>query len=96
QAPVSDLAAAAKLSGGVVAQLDAPLPEASPRARLPLGVPQLLVHGTLDDLVPVQMSRDYAAAAGGEVRYVERPGEGHFEHIDPSSGAWADVVAWLG
>lgn len=94
QAPISDLAAAVPLSGGVVAELEAP-PDASPRARLPLGAAQLLVHGTLDDCVPVQMSRDYAVAAGGEATLVERPGEGHFEHLDPRSGAWADVIAWL-
>jgi acetyl esterase/lipase len=96
QAPVSDLAAAAaaRLSDGVVAELGADA-SASPRERLPLGVPQLLVHGSLDDCVPVQMSRNYAAAAGVEVTYAERPGEGHFEHLDPRSGAWADVIAWL-
>jgi hypothetical protein len=54
-----------------------------------------VIHGTLDDCVPVQMSRDYAAAAGVEVTYMERDGEGHFEHIDPRSGAWEDAVAWL-
>jgi acetyl esterase/lipase len=94
QAPVSDLAAAAPLSGGVVAELGADA-AASPRARVPLGIPQLIVHGALDANVPVQMSRDYAAAAGAELTYVERPGEGHFEHVDPGSGAWADVIAWL-
>ena len=94
QAPVSDLAAAAGLSGDVVAELGAD-EDASPRARLPLGRPQLLVHGTLDDCVPVAMSRNYATAAGVEVTYMERDGEGHFEHIDPRSGAWADVLAWL-
>lgn len=94
QAPVSDLVAAAGLSGDVVSEL-APDERASPLQRLPLGIPQLVVHGTLDDCVPVAMSRDYAAAAGMEVTYMERNGEGHFEHIDPRSGAWADVIAWL-
>lgn len=94
QAPVSDLVAAAPLSDGVVAELGAP-PEASPRHRLPTGRPQLVIHGTLDDCVPVQMSRDYAAAAGVEVTYMEREGEGHFEHIDPRAGAWEAAVAWL-
>lgn len=94
QAPVSDLAAASPLSDRVVSQLNANR-EASPRHRLPLGRPQLVVHGTLDDCVPVEMSRNYAAAAGVEVTYMERDGEGHFEHLDPRSGAWADVLAWL-
>jgi acetyl esterase/lipase len=95
QAPVSDLVAAAALSGSAAVELGAPVPEASPRQRVPFGRPQLLVHGTLDENVPVQMSRDYAAAAPDEVTYVERPGEGHFEHLDPRSGAWQDVIAWL-
>jgi acetyl esterase/lipase len=94
QAPVSDLVAAAPLSDGVAAELGAPK-EASPRHRLPIGRPQLVLHGTLDDCVPVQMSRDYAATAGVEVTYMEREGEGHFEHIDPASAAWAAVVGWL-
>ncbi|MFL5843882.1 MAG: alpha/beta hydrolase family protein [Solirubrobacteraceae bacterium] len=94
QAPVSDLVAAAGLSGGVVAELEAG-EDASPAARLPLGRPQLVVHGTLDDCVPVAMSRNYARAAGVEVTYMEREGEGHFEHIDPRSGAWEAVLAWL-
>lgn len=97
QAPVSDLAAAAPLSGGVVAELGAPA-DASPRERLPLGARQLIVHGAADPDVPVAMSRGYvdaARAAGDDVTFSERPGEGHFEHIDPGSGAWQDVVAWL-
>jgi acetyl esterase/lipase len=94
QAPVSDLVAAAPLSDGVVAELDAPK-DASPAHRLPLGRPHLVVHGSLDDCVPVEMSRNYATAAGVDVTYMEREGEGHFEHIDPRSGAWADVLAWL-
>ena len=97
QAPVSDLAAAAPLSGGVVAELGAPA-RASPMARLPLGARQLIVHGDEDANVPVAMSRSYVAAAraaGDDVTYVERSGEGHFEHLDPGSGAWQDVIAWL-
>ena len=108
QAPVCDLVEGARLGlgAGVVERFcgGSPLrrPEAyaaaSPRARLPLGVPQLLVHGDRDDVVPVALSRGYAAAArkqGDRVELVERPGEGHFEHLDPASGAWAAVVAWL-
>jgi hypothetical protein len=34
-------------------------------------------------------------ARGGDVTLRLREGEGHFEHIDPGSGAWEDVVAWL-
>ena len=71
---------------------------ASPIERLPLGVPQLVVHGERDGSVPVAMSRSYAAvarAAGDDVTYAEIAGCGHFEHLDPRSPAWAAVVNWL-
>ena len=34
---------------------------ASPAALAPIGVPQLLVHGSDDDVVPVSQSREHAA-----------------------------------
>lgn len=71
---------------------------ASPRALLPQGVPQLLVHGSADDTVPVEMSRDYVAAArkaGDQVDYAELPGVGHYEHLDPKGAAWKAVTDWL-
>jgi acetyl esterase/lipase len=102
QAGVVDLAEAARLglSGGVVDELVAPelYDRASPAAMLPLGVPQLLVHGEEDDTVPVAMSRAYhaaAVAAGDDVSLVTLPGVGHFEHLDPASDAWRPVVEWL-
>jgi dipeptidyl aminopeptidase/acylaminoacyl peptidase len=72
---------------------------ASPRERLPLGVPQLLVHGELDDRVPVSMSRDHAAAAsaaGDRADLAVIPGAGHPETIDPESRAWRAAAEWLG
>jgi acetyl esterase/lipase len=102
QAGVVDLAEAARLglSGGVVDELVPPelYDRASPGAMLPLGVPQLLVHGEDDDTVPVAMSRAYhaaAVAAGDDVSLVTLPGVGHFEHLDPASDAWRAVVEWL-
>lgn len=72
---------------------------ASPVARVPLGVPQLVVQGEADELVPAGMVADYVAAAraaGDDVTFDLRPGEGHFDHLDPASGAWAAATAWLG
>ncbi len=71
---------------------------ASPAALLPLGVPQLLVHGGRDDVVPPSQSRDYAAAAlaaGDDVELIELPEAGHEDVIDPAGPAWAAVRAWL-
>lgn len=108
QAAVSDLerAAALGLGGGVVERFCGGRPDeaperyrlASPIARLPLGVAQLLVHGDRDEPVPHALSEGYAAAAraaGDEVTLVLRPGDDHMVHVDPASGAWAEVTAWL-
>ncbi len=105
-APVADLAAAhdAGLGDGAVEAFLRRTPAdgsgrytaASPAARLPLGVPQRLVHGTDDDRVPVALSRAYVAAAraaGDDAALVELPGTGHFEALDPSSKAWAAAEA---
>jgi acetyl esterase/lipase len=71
---------------------------ASPAARLPLGVPQLVVHGGRDEIVPAAMSRAYArdaTAAGDRVDLVVHDELGHFEHLDPRSPAWTTVRDWL-
>ena len=108
QAAVADLAAAARLGlgAGVVHELLGGPPEdvpdryaaASPAELVPLGVPQLLVHGGRDDVVPVSVARGYAErarAAGDDVELEVDARAGHFEHLDPRSGVWAAVRAWL-
>jgi acetyl esterase/lipase len=108
QAGVADLVEAHRLglSRGVVQELlgatPAEQPErytaASPYELLPLGVPQLLVHGARDEIVPVEQSRAYARAAaeaGDPVDLVVHEDLGHFEHLDPGSSAWASVRDWL-
>jgi acetyl esterase/lipase len=62
-----------------------PPPAGSPLAQLPLGVPQLLLHGTLDDVVPLEQSSRYAETAAGEAELIPLAGSGHFEPIDPLS-----------
>jgi acetyl esterase/lipase len=84
--------------GGHADERDEAYADASPIERLPLGVPQLLVHGEADDVVPPSQSTAYAEAAraaGDEVELVLRPGEDHFVHTDPANAAWQDVVGWL-
>jgi acetyl esterase/lipase len=65
-----------------------PPPEASPLAGLPLGVPQILVHGTADDVVPFEQSERYVRLAAGEAELIPLEGAGHFEPIDPLSPEW--------
>jgi acetyl esterase/lipase len=92
-------AAVAMFVGGPAAEVPECYADASPIECLPIGVPQLLVHGDADVRVPVDTSHRYAEAAraaGDQVDLVVRPGEDHFVHLDPAGGAWADVVRWLG
>jgi acetyl esterase/lipase len=99
QAAVSDLEEGSRLRlGDGVVDRFAPTPQdrrdGSPAARAPLPVPVLLVHGTGDEDVPASMSEAFAAR-GGSVDLRLRPGEGHFEHVDPASGAWEEARTWL-
>lgn len=71
---------------------------ASPRELLPIGADQIIAHGTADELVPVEMSRAYAAAAaeaGDDVRLVILDGADHFDLIDPRHAGWRDAVGLL-
>jgi acetyl esterase/lipase len=71
-----------------------PYADTSPAALVPLGVPQAVISGELDPIVPPKFGWDYAMAAAGsgdEVRQLTIVGAGHFELIDPTSAAWANV-----
>ena len=71
---------------------------ASPRERLPLGIPQLLLHGDRDDTVSLRIATSYAAAAhevGDPCELVVLSQTGHFEHIDAGDGAWHVARDWL-
>ena len=97
QAGVLDLQRARelRLSNGVVDRfLDGqPTSIASPIERLPLRVPALLVHGALDDEVPLEFSERFAAASGAQLSLF--PDKGHYEHLDPADPMWQAVIEWL-
>jgi acetyl esterase/lipase len=107
-AGVLDLETAWRLhlsNDAVVELLGAKLPNAperyaaaSPASMLPLGVPQVLIHGTRDSHVPIEISRQYAATAkslGDPVTYLELEGIDHFDVIDPRSTAWEKTLVAL-
>ncbi len=62
----------------------------------PLGVPQTLVNGREDRIIPYRMATDYTARArraGDTVRLVTVPNTGHVELVAPDSAAWKETVA---
>jgi pimeloyl-ACP methyl ester carboxylesterase len=107
-ATIADLeeAMAARTGGGSVARLlnheggddgdlEVALAEASPRARVPIGVPQLLSHAVDDEVVPLSQTTAYAdaaRAAGDDVSVLQLEAGGHFALIDPRTAAWATVA----
>jgi acetyl esterase/lipase len=69
--------------------------DTSPPDLLPLGDRQVVISGALDPIVPPRFGQDYAAAAaasGDPARSIVVEGAGHFELIDPTSAAWAQVA----
>jgi acetyl esterase/lipase len=99
-AAVSDLrrAYALQLDGGVVGQLMGGSPDripqryaaADPMELLPIPVPQRVIHGTADNIVPFDMSQRFAKASRNS-KLMPLPGAGHFELIDPRAKAWTTI-----
>ena len=99
-AAVSDLhrAWALRLSDGVVGlflggspdQIPQRYASTSPIELLPISVPQRLVHGTADNIVPFEMSERFAKASHN-AKLVPLKGAGHFELIDPRAREWETV-----
>ena len=99
-AAVSDLrrAWALQLSSGVVRQFLGATPEQAPQRYaatspielLPISVPQRMVHGTADQIVPFEMSERFAKKSQN-AKLVPLEGAGHFEPIDPRAREWETV-----
>jgi len=82
--------AVAEFLGGPPERVPEHYHEASP-AELEIHCRQLVVHGELDDTVPIQMSRDYVKQKKERkenVTFLDLPKSGHFELIDPNSAVW--------
>jgi acetyl esterase/lipase len=108
-APVTDLEEAARTGAGAGAVISLlggwpdEVPDryasASPIALLPIGVPQVVVHGTADESVPFQMSERYvdrARAAGDRATIVELDGVSHMTLVRAKSEAWAVARSHIG
>ncbi len=68
--------------------------DTSPALLLPIGVPQTIISGALDPIVPAPFGHAYAlraSAAGDQVREITIDDASHFELIDPQSGAFEKI-----
>jgi acetyl esterase/lipase len=104
-APASDLRTAsggkaaspmATLLGGTADQVPERYASSSPIELAPIGVPQLIVHGTSDTIVPYAMSQAYVQAAqmvGDRVEFVTIEGADHLDLWNPASSAFDQVVS---
>jgi pimeloyl-ACP methyl ester carboxylesterase len=101
-APISDLidtyrrdlgkGAVGELLGGDPDQVPGAYAATDP-ALLPLpDVPTTILHGALDDRIPVEQSRCYGARGA---RMVELADTEHFAMLDPTSTAWRAVLKAL-
>lgn len=66
----------------------------SPVALVPSHAPHLLLHGTWDENVPIELSERYqqaATAAGGRSALLALPRADHFDVVDPESPAWPAI-----
>jgi pimeloyl-ACP methyl ester carboxylesterase len=87
-----------QLGGGVVGQFMGGSPDrfpqryqsTSPMQLLPISVPQRLIHGTADNIVPFEMSERFSKASHN-AKLVPLQGAGHFELIDPRAREWETV-----
>ena len=95
-APVTNLERAREhadqLLGGTPGQVPDRWAQADPVQAGAPAVPALVVHGTADETVPVERSREYSRATG--VQLVETAGV-HRDPIDPTSQAWQAAADWL-
>lgn len=85
-----------ELVGGPPTRFPRRYSQASPMQRLPLGVPQWLVQGGLDPIVPAGSTQAYATAAkkaGDRVEVLLQAGAGHFDPAVPDSLSWPAVEA---
>ncbi len=101
QAPVADLGGNIDLGGGAVVAFMGGSPkdvpqaydDADPARLLPVVVPQLLVQGGNDLIVPPARVEAYVASADSElVELVVVAGADHFDVIDPGHESWTIVL----
>jgi acetyl esterase/lipase len=85
-----------RVMGGTPGQQPARYAAVSPAELLPLGIPQVLVWGSDDTVVPESLFKDYerrARAAHDRIEVVVLEGESHHDLCVPNGPGWTRIVA---
>ena len=83
-----------KLMGGNASEVPERYAQGSPSQLLPFDIPQILIQGSEDTIVPLESVITYyqkAKDSGEDVRLVTIEDAGHFEVVLPQSTAWPEV-----
>ena len=84
-----------RVMGGLAAQHPDRYAAVSPAELLPLGIPQVLVWGEEDTIVPERLFEAYegkAKQSGDSVEILRVKGAGHHDLCTPGGPAWAQMV----
>ena len=105
-APIVDLSSAYALGlgknaanafiGGSPLQYPAQYMAASPLT--PFSVKKLIIHGVIDETIPVEFSREYIkmqTESDNNIHYIELPDAGHMDYLDPTSKAHHVLCQWI-
>jgi acetyl esterase/lipase len=90
--------AVAAFLGGSPTEVPDHYREASPAERSIPQATQKLIHGTTDQEVPYEISKNYAERkkkSGEKVELITLEGVGHFEIVDPNSTVWKEILTLL-
>ncbi|WP_232379570.1 alpha/beta hydrolase family protein [Polyangium fumosum] len=83
-----------QLLGGTPTDVPERYAESNPSELVPIGVRQVLIHGTADDIIPLSSSenyREHARDAGDHVSLKKVHNADHFDVITPTSPKWPQV-----
>ena len=84
-----------RVMGGTPDRQPARYAAVSPIEILPLGVPQVLIWGAEDTVVPEMLFRDYERRAGAQdhVEIITLAGEAHHDLCEPGGPGWSKTTA---